>query len=302
MHNISNQLMTEYYIIRDRIEDLYKYLEETIHPVILNVVKNHIDRFSNQLDQVIEKIIENPEYAELGRREIMDHAETLHRLATPISVGEVDLTVIEKIHMAIQLYIINILPNIHVKSAISPTRYLEELLNEIRVAIRHHSDQVKNLTRYTLTEVLHNWCRSRRLLVMDIDSVYNDVATFINLVHNQIDIMLEGSQSYSRIESYMSRYNDVLFDVLTNRDPDLDERFDIRSLDDQMLDLLSEMRWIDAPTDMPNCITSDINSICGNQSGIKLSDVISNYNSLEVNEVLRERLESIIESLNDYDK
>lgn len=300
--------MTQYYTVRDRIEDMLDHLEDHVSPFVWDVVERRVDEFIGHLNDVIERIIENPEWEEEGNREIRDYAELLELHVTSIDPDEVPDSqedtitpeVLDLIRGSIKEYIIDSLPDAPVKSGRRQKKTLEELVKKVEDYMEYQNSQVRNVTRDTLMTILTKWYNDHRDIVEDIDSVYDDVSIFVGLVHDEIDTLLDQSDTHFKIESYISQYNDELFDLLTDRDPDTQPRYDVSELDDAHLSLMLGLRWISGPRDLPDSIMLDLLSLRDTRpelhneflsTGVELDDLISNYESIEVTDRMRKRLE-----------
>lgn len=306
-------IMTQYNTVRDRIEDMLDHLGAKVRPFVWDIVERRADGFISHLNDTIEKIIDNPEWEEEGNKAIRDYAELLEFHITTMDHDEVpereeDAMTPEELDLirdAMKTYVLDSLPDVPTQNGRREKRSLEELVKQVADYLDYQDEQIKNVTRDTLMAILIEWYNKNRESVEDVDTLFDDVSIFIELVHGEIDNLLNQPDASFKIESYMAQYNDELFDLLTDRDPEVDARYDVNVLDGELLTLMLSLRWISGPRNLPDSMMLDLLSLRNTtlelhneflSTGIELEDLIKNYDSIAVNDRMRRRLEESLAS------
>lgn len=164
---------------------------------------------------------------------------------------------------------------------------MDTLANRIDEYMKYHEDRVENISEITLRRILNDWINERRRMndisEEDITSTTIDILDFINNTHNHIEYAIRGDRPTDSIHRYMSGFNSRLFDVISGRPSNSNEPRNLYDLNEPYIELLVMMRWIQN-SDQPM------------NTGITIDDLVSDFDSLLVNERMRSDLQSILSS------
>lgn len=270
--NLLKYIMSVYNTIQEGINDTLSYLENRINSTLFNLISTYIEQVSDQVESTLNQIIENPELGPEYRRDIRNYLSELDKRIVSIDINDVSFNDLYTVRRAIYRYIGYKIPGLTRPDKIA------FLIDRYNNYITDSNIEVKNRTEDVLMAVLN-----KRHIV---DEVYDRLAVFINDIHNEIDILLLGSDSRSSIESFMDGYNQLLYDTIADRDPMSTEPRDGEILDDDLLILLIELRWINGRSPLDDTSLISHISVRDNarslresllESGFHLSDIILNY-------------------------
>lgn len=305
-----NRSMFSYYKVRDGAMKALEELESQINTPAWNVIERRINEFLAAMGMIIEEYYENPELDEQGWREVRRYASILEHQIAALEIVDVDSRYVDDDVLyddrRLALDLINDLITINIPNIGSKLDLVIDLFNSY---IDYNYEQVKNEVWTYLIPILDDWYQLRLdkkdVDEGDLEQTYRMVHQFIYDTNQDIESILNGSNRFLDIESYMYYYNDRLFDAISGRDIDTSTRRNIDSLDEPHIELLSELRWRSDPNASRIAIENQLQNLRDyNQdlyqyvlsTGIELEDIVKNFNSISKHNQTRQDLELILAS------
>lgn len=296
--------MAHYYSIQVKLDEMLEDLDKTISASRWELVARYVGQFESQLTDIMRKIARRPDLETEYRQELLDRVDDLELNILAIDTSDPIISRKEDrlIKTAIADYIVDTITHVNSRRTISRDNKLLKLANQVRQYIRYNREQIKNMTEDVLMSILNKWYIEWQDEVDNIDEVYNRVSSFIRTQHHLINSMMVGENQDYWIATQMELYNDKLFDVIQGPNLDVHTR-SIDNLEDELLNLLIDLRWRSAPRNIPRSITGDLESLRDESldlddklqaSGIELEDIVLNYNSISINDKMQTDLDAIL--------